>query len=204
MENQIFKVTAGMGRSLMLKEHEIWIHGDNVKKIEKFEKAINKTGSFLRTGAYKISYTSVREISYNESSEFIKLHYINDKGKEKKLKIDFSDTKLSNRFGKYLGKKLEMRKIITQEDQMKPLFLNVLYVLMAIAATYLLSTVDATTEISDSGSRKTRNKAALLKLVVDTIGQTGVLIIGGLTTLFFIYQLYKRFKNPSNEVVFTK
>jgi len=203
MENQVFKASAGMmGKSILLKENEIWVHTDEVKNLEKFEKDILKTGMMQST--YKIELSSINEISYNEASESAKIKYTNEKGKEKKLNIGFGDTAISNQFGKHLGEKLGLNKSSTQEGQMKPLLLNGLYLALAIGATFLFGMMDDTSQITDSSRRKGSGARAIMKLVIDTIGQTGVFIVGGLISLYFAYQLYKRFKNPSNEIVYSK
>lgn len=203
MENQVFKVGAGMmGSAMILKENELWIHTDKVKSLEKFEKDILKTG--IRQSAYKIELSTIKEVSYNEASESAKIKYINDKGKEKKLNIEFEHVDLSNQFGEYLGTKLGYNKSSTQEGQLKPLLLNGLYLALAIGGTFLFGMMDDTSQITESSRRKGSGARAIMKLIVDTIGQTGVFIVGGLISLFFAYELYKRFKNPSNEILYSK
>lgn len=118
--------------------------------------------------------------------------------------IDFGDTKISNQFGSYLGEKLGFNKSSTQEGQLKPLVLNGLYLLLTVVATFFLGTLDDTSELTDGAGRRSRNRGALVKLIVDTVGYTGVFIIGGLISLYLAYQLYKRYQNPSNEIVYSK
>jgi hypothetical protein len=202
MENQIFEVGAGLAKSIVLREDELWLSQDKVKDLEKFEKAINKTG--MLQSAYKIPLSSIGEISYNEASESTKIKYINDKGKEKKLNITFTEIPLSNQFGHHLGEKLNFSKASKHEGQVKPLLLNALYLIIAIGATLFLGMMDDSTTLTDGGSRRSRNKGAFLKLIVDTIGQTGVFVIGGLISAYLAYQLFKRYKNPSNEILYTK
>ena len=202
MENQIFEVGAGISKSMVLKDDEIWFSQDKVRNLEKFEKAINKTG--MLQSAYKVPLSKISEVSYNEASESAKIKYLNDKGKEKKLNIGFGDTAISNQFGKHLGEKLGLNQSSTQEGQLKPLLLNALYLAFAIGGTFLFGMMDDTSQITDSSRRKGSGARAIMKLVIDTIGQTGVFIVGGLISLYFAYQLYKRFKNPSNEILYSK
>ncbi len=202
MENQIFTVGAGISKSMVLREDEIWFSQDKVSNLEKFEKAINKTG--MLQSAYKVPLAKINEVSYNEASESAKIKYINDKGKEKKLNIGFGNTDISNQFGKHLGEKLGFTQTSTQEGQLKPLLLNGLYLALAVGGTFLFGMMDDTSQITDSSRRKGSGARAIMKLAVDTVGQTGVFIIGGLISLFLAFQLYKRFKNPSNEILYTK
>ena len=97
MEDQIFEVGAGLSKSMVLRENEIWLSQNKVKSLEKFEKAVNSTG--LMKSAYTIPLDAISEISYNEASESAQIKYTNEKNKEKKLKISFTEAALSNQFG---------------------------------------------------------------------------------------------------------
>lgn len=202
MENQIFGIESTFWKSLAIKDDELWLSQNKVNDLEKFESAIQKTG--MLKSAYSYPLSSISEISFNEASESVKIKYQDEKGKQKKLNIGFGDKGLSNQFGQYLGDKLGMTKSQKQEGQLKPLLLNLLYLVLSIGGTIFLGTMEDTNELTDGGTRRSRNKGAFLKLIVDTIGQTGVIIIGSLISIYLIYQLYKRFKNPAIEVVYQK
>jgi hypothetical protein len=202
MENQIFAIESTFWKAIAIKEGELWLSQDKVKNFEKFEKGIQKSG--LLKSAYAYPLTSVSEISFNEATESIKLRYQDEKGKQKKLNIKFSDKDVSNQFGEFLGKKLEMKRNQKQEKQLKPLLLNAIYLIISIVATVLFATLDDTSELTDSGSGRQRRKGAFVKMIVDTIGQTGIILIGSLISIYLIYQLYTRFKNPAIEVVYQK
>lgn len=202
MENQIFVIENTFWKVLAIKGGELWLSQNKVSNFEKFEKDIQKTG--LMKSAYSYPLSSISEISFNEASESVKLKYQDEKGKQKKLNIGFGDNDLSNQFGQFLGDKLGMKKSQKQEGQLKPLLLNIMYLILSIGGTIFLATMDDTNELTDGATRKSRNKGAFLKLIVDAIGQTGVIIIGTLISIYLIYQLYKRFKNPANEVVYQK
>ena len=201
MEDHIFEVGAGISKSMVLREDELWFSQDKVNNLEKFEKAVHHTG--LLQSAYRVPLTSIKEVSFNESSESTKIKYINEKGKEKKLNIGFGDTSVSNQFGVHLGEKLGLNRSSNQENQLKPLLLNGFYLLLAVGGTFIFGTMDDTSQITESSRRKGSGARAIMKLLVDTVGQTGVFIIGGLISLYLAYQLYARFKNPSNEILYS-
>ena len=202
MENQIFEVGAGISKSMLLREDEIWFGQDKISSVEKFEKAVNKTG--ILKSAYSVPLSSITEVSFNEASESAKIKYINEKGKEQKLNIGFGDIDTSNQFGRHLGEKLGLNKSSTQESQLQPLLLNLFYLVIAIGGTIVFGTMEDTSEITDSNRRRGSGMRALIQLVVETIGQTGVFVVGGLISLYVAYQLYKRFINPSNVILYTK
>ena len=202
MENQIFVIENIFWKSLAIKGDEFWLSQDQVSDFEKFEKGIKKTGLMKSGQAYPLS--SIIEISFNEASESVKLKYQNEKGKQKKLNIGFGDKDLSNQFGQFLGEKLGMKKSQKQESQLKPLLLNCLYLIFSIGVTFVLATIEDTNELTGGGTRRSQSGKAILKLIVDTIGQTGVIIVGSLISLFLIYRLYNRFKNPAYEVLYKR
>lgn len=202
MENKIFAIESTFWKAIAITEHELWLSQDKVRDLEKFEKGIQKAGLLKSSYAYPL--TSVSQISFNEASESINVRYQNEKGKEKKLNIKFENKDLSNEFGEYLGNKLKLTKSQKQEKQLKPLLLNIFYVVVSIVVTVLFATMDDTDDLTDGGTARQRGKRAFVKLIVDTIGQTGVIIIGFLATTFFLYQLYNRYKNPSSEIVFQR
>ena len=173
-----------------------------MKNLEKFEEGIQKTGMMKSSYAYPLS--TISEISFNEASESVKIKYQDEKGKEKKFKFGFGDKDLSNQFGQFLGERLNMTKSQKQEGQIKPLLLNALYLIISVGMTIFLATLDDTAELAEGGSRRSRNKGAFLKLIVDTIGQTGVIILGSLISIYLGYRLFKRFKSPANEIVYQK
>ena len=79
-----------------------------------------------------------------------------------------------------------------------------MYIVIAIAGTIYLATLDDTDDLGESGSRRARSRGSLLKLIIDTVGQTGVIIIGLLVTSLLMYQLYTRYKQPAKEVVYSR
>lgn len=202
MENEIFRVGAGMYKSVLLKNNELWFSVNEVRSIEKFEKAANKTGILKST--YIVSILSISLVSYNEGFKSVKIKYKNQKGEKKKLNIEFRDNATSNNFGEFLGEKLELTKSSSQERRLKPVLLNGLYLTFAIVGTFVFGMMEDTSEITDSSRVRRSGSKAIFKLIVDTIGQTGVFFIGGLVSLYFVFQLFKRFKNPSHDIIYTK
>jgi len=201
MENQIFKIKAGSTQSLVLRSDEIWLCLDKIKSLEKFEKVVQQTG--LLSIGYTIPYSSINEVFFKDLSETVTIKYLNKKGVEKKFKAEFNNISQDNEFGNYLGTKLEFHKEITQERKIKQLLINLLYLIFTIAATVYLTSID-TLSLVENSSGKNRGISFVIYIIVDTIGHTGVYIIGGLISLFIIYDLYKRYNNPSGEIVFKR
>lgn len=200
MQNQIFAIENTYWKSLALTGDEFWLSQNKISDPDKFAAAVQKTGMMKSAYAYPLS--SISEISFNEASKSVKLKFQNEKGVQKKVNLGFDDKALSNQVGHYLGEKLGFSKSEAQEQQLKPLLLNLLYVLLAIGGTIFLASMGDSGELTESGTRRGRSRGAILQLIYDILGQTGVIIVGSLITLFLVYQLYKRFTNPAKEVVY--
>ena len=199
MENQIFRIENNTWKSIALREKAIWFSEKKLNDLDKFAKEIHDANITER--AYACPLENISEVSFNEASESVKLRHKNEFGEQKKLNIEFGDQELSNQFGHYLGDKLGLPKTQKQERQWKPLLLNLLYLTLTIVSTVYLGTMEDTIDLIEGvGAGRSRGRRGFLKIIVDTIGQTGVIIIGTLISILIIYQLYQRFKKPANEI----
>jgi ABC-type phosphate transport system permease subunit len=197
MENQIIKTTGNI-KSILLSEKELWISEHEIKDFESFKKAVQGVGVIDGT-IYKLIYFS--QIQYNEESETVKLVY-KVGSMVSKLRLNFESKNNAAQFAESLGTRLELKRSEGEEKKIGPLVYNLIYVLIAAVVTIFLGNYDGT--VGESSSRKSRLGRAILQILYDTIGQVGLIIIGTLVTLFFVYKLYKRFKQPVNDVTFKK
>lgn len=186
----------------MITGNEMWLSQNNVSDKEKFQKSVNATG--MLQSAMSMPLDQVKAITYNSEADDFKLKYVNEKGKNKSLKLDLQDPERSNRFAEFLAGELGMSKSESTENQTKPLLRNAGFLLVTIALTVFLAMMDDTSQLDDSGSRRTRSKGALVRWIIETIGSTGVIIVGSLLSLLFAHKLYQRFKNPAMEVAYSR
>lgn len=203
MKNQVVKIENTLWKSVMIAEDSVYLSSSKEKSAEAFEKSIEKSGMLSKTEA--IPFASISGVNFNESSDTASISYTNAKGKAKDLKLQIGDDEISNQFGEFLGQELGLARTETQEGTLKPLLLNALYLVIAIGATIFLGTMDGSEEIdTDSGSRKSQRNKAIFKFLYETLGPTGIIIVGSLISLYLGYRLYNRYKNPAKEVAFTR
>jgi len=201
MENHVFGV--GSKASLMLKDDAIWMMSKKVSSAEKFEKELTKTG-VLSSEKSSITLDSISEVFINSASGATKLEYTNEKGKLKKESLEFDDKELANKFGTYIGQKLNLTKSETLENPTRPLLFNILYLVGTIGMTYFLASLEDTNTITDSTRRRGSGGRAILKMVVDTLGETGLYAAGTLISLYILYRMYQRYKSPAKEITYVK
>lgn len=198
MENQIFKIYTSYYKSFIITNDAILLSKNRLKTLEKFEKELQSNGIIKTTYAYPLS--KITAIKFNESSNSVKINYINDKNEDKKLDIEFGDKKLSNRFGHFLGQKMKMTKNQQQESKWKRLLISILWLVFTVGITYYLVTIEDTIELVTNSTGKVKLLALIIKLIIDTIGHTGVIIFGTFFSVIIIYRLYRRLKNPADEI----
>lgn len=169
----------------MLSEKELWVSEHEIKDFDYFKKAVQAIGEIDAT-IYKLIYVS--QIQYNEESKKVNLVY--KVGiMLSKVKLKFESKNSAQQFAESLGTKLEFPRSVVEEKKNEPLIFNLIYVIIAAVITIFLSTYDGI--VTESSSRKSRLGGFILRILYDTIGQTGLIILGTMVTLFFAYKRFK-------------
>ncbi len=201
MINQIFILTNKMWKSIMITDTEFWISYEKEKSVEAFAQALENTG--MMRHAMKYPLTSIKKITFNEATKSVKLIFTNEKDKIKKMTLDFDQEQLSNQFGETLGSIVKLNRSESKEGMLKVIAPKILYLIMiAVGCIFLMPMVGTGQLANDTSANK--GKGIMVQMIIDTIGQTGIVIIALIAAGYTIYQLYKRYKNPYNNVVFTK
>lgn len=200
MLHQIYHIDAGVWNSILITPDEFWISGNKVKSFEKFEKQVQKTGLMKMAKAYPLS--SVTEVSFNEADGMVKLIYINEKEKKKKLQLDFKEVNRSNEFGHFLGQHIGLYKQVKKENFRSFLLWRLLPLVLTILFTGYFASIEDTDAWSGTGSSRRKGTQILIKTIIDTIGTTGVLLLGGAIAAIQVYLIYKRYQNPAMEVCY--
>ncbi|MEM6804085.1 MAG: hypothetical protein AAF696_21960 [Bacteroidota bacterium] len=202
MNNQVFKIENQKWKSFMISDTDLHLSSGKEKSVEGFEKTLAKSGLLKSTKS--ISLDSIMGISFNEKAENLTLRYQGEKG-SKKLKLEMEDEDLSNQLGEYLGQSLGMGREEVVESTWKGMMNNLLYLIISIGGTIFLALMDNPEDLdTDSGSRKSQRGKAVIKLLHETVGQTGIIIIGTAISLFLAYRIYKRYQEPAKEVSFSR
>ena len=84
--------------------------------------------------------------------------------------------------------------------------MNMLWPVGITAATAFIafgSDVEFEQDGYSRSARRTRNAKAIINLLHDKLGQGGVLIIGGIITLYLLYKAWNRFNNPVNDIIYS-
>ncbi|MEL6923095.1 MAG: hypothetical protein AAFO94_03535, partial [Bacteroidota bacterium] len=68
----------------------------------------------------------------------------------------------------------------------------------------VIATMDGDESLESSGSRRTRSGMAIIRMIFNTLGQTGTTILVLIISLVFAYITYTRYMNPATKVSYVK
>jgi len=194
MRNTILSLEGKPYKSTALSDQALLVSTGRQKSMEAFLEATNSSG--LLSTHKAISFDKVKRVKHNSASGSLRYVYINDKGKEKSADLDFGDATIASAFGQELAAAANLSATSAMENQAQKFLSNGAILLAVIGFTAFIALSDPS-DIQNSRARK----AGILKLIVGTVGTTGVWIIGGLIAAYLAYDLYNRYQNPATVTV---
>jgi|GEM_PF-2426060 len=201
--NNIFHVEGHNVKSVLFTETEMWLSDKTIRDIESFEKKVNNPG-MLDVSA-KISFDSIKSLSFKNGERHLSISYTNEKGNSKKEVITFEDEASLSGVTNYLTTALNMQESVTDENKLTALLYNLLPLAIVIGLTIFLGTMESSEEIDvDSVSRRSRSGAAIMRWLHDTLGSTGIIIAGSIISLYLIYNTYNNYKRPKQVITWSK
>ncbi|MEM9834884.1 MAG: hypothetical protein AAF828_00195 [Bacteroidota bacterium] len=194
MRNIVHRIEHKTYKSIALTDDALLLSSSKPDTLEELKANIEKGG--LLTSTLNIPVQSIKAVSQNSSGSQIKFSYTNENGKVKKQTFGIGLPTEAAAFAAQLGELAGLSSTTDTENPMGPLLTNAFLVLLAGGGTAFIALTDFD-EVDVSG--RNRGRAGILKLIKNTLGETGVWIVGGLLTAYLIYSLYQRFSNPANE-----
>lgn len=202
MENQIIALAGEKFKTLGLSDKRLYLSQKNEKDFTALEKTAQNVG-VTSEGRY-IFLEKLESIHLNTGDAAVKLKYLDYSKKNKSLTFSFNRTEKSLAFAQSLGDKLKFKKEVSQEQQWLPLLKNIGWLTLTVGLTYFMVGMEDGSEMSSSGSSKSRGGAAILRIIYNIVGPTGILIIGSLISLGIIWATYNRFKSPEQDIIFKR
>lgn len=148
--------------------------------------------------------SSIKEAMFNENEETFRITF-DKKGKDKKVHFQLQDVNSRDAVLSEIASITGFSKTVQSESQTQPLLLNLLGVVLIPLGTWLMRgvAIDAQNggHFETSGGRRSGLKQLFINLV-ESIGPTGVTIIGVIGFFYMAYITYKRYSNPASETVF--
>lgn len=168
-----------------------------VKDTEDFENKRAKT-----TGVnfnWFVPVERLEEFSNNEKSGYTIITYLNKKGAEKKLKLQFEDKKEGARIAPVIAETFGLQSNEKQENRIKALIISALPLLATLLFTWLFYTMAHEVETLGhyEGNGDPDGKELMFAKIAELLGTTGSLALGGASFIFFGYRAIMRFMKPA-------
>lgn len=205
MENQVFKID-GNYRRLALTGGGLLVTNEELESTEEIERAVRNPDG--KHHSFGLPFARIQEAGYNTKDDYVKLTYVAvaaTDGKSQELQVEFGDDATARAFGEFIGTKLSGSRIETRENRLTALFGSAIFLLGVLGITWFLTTlVEDDSLEGQGGSARARGKLAFLRLITNTLGETGLWIVGGLIAALIAFGMYSRFKSPGKDVVYTR
>ncbi len=203
MKNQIIKTPTKGKEYFGFNDTDIVVSG---KKHDSMDSLLGSIGtkSILEPTTH-IQIENISQIKYNENGALLTINHKSD-DKNKKFGLSFSNSNIRNEVAENISQIKGMTKSVTSESKMKPLLINLFFILiglmLAVALTGIAYETNNGGEIQEFSGRRSGTKNLLAKIAT-ALGPIGAGIVGGLVVLYLIWRTIKRWKNPANEVIFS-
>ena len=203
MKNQIIKTPTKGKEYFGFTDTDIVVSG---KKHDSMDSLLNSIGtkSILEPTTH-IKIDNISQIKYNEKGALLTINHKLD-NKEKKYGLSFGNANTRNEIAENISHIKGLTKSITSESKIKPLLINLFFVLiglmLAVALTGIAYEASNGGEIQEFSGRRSGAKNLLAKIAT-SLGPIGAGIVGGLIVLYLIWRAIKRWQNPANEVIFS-
>jgi len=202
MKNEIIFLSGEKFKTLGISEERIFLSEKKEQQFSTLQKTAQDVNDTSKGKA--ILLEKINKLQLNTGGAKVKINYQDYTKKNKTVEVALNSVEQSKAFAQYLGGILGMNQTVSTEQQWLPLLKNIGWLILTLGLTYFMGTMDDASDLETSGGRRTRGGAAILRIIYDMVGQTGVFIIGTLIAVGIGYNAYKRFSNPENNIVYTK
>ena len=197
MINQLFSVSGSKISSLVVGENSLMFSSQNHNSVDAFNEAWGKTLSLATT--VEIKYEAIKSVKKEDTDDDIMIKYKAFAGLPSECEFAFAHANDATDFFNFLEKQQYFSK---SHETLSP-FKAILGQLIGLAITLAVTTFayfEAINLTNGTANESVRGKARMFDAVVGFLGDKGVLAVGGLISCLLLYTLWKRFKNPPNQL----
>lgn len=200
MANEIFSVNGHKMSTLYFDDESFKFSSSNLKSAEDFENSWDK--SFTLATKSEIRYGLIEVIKKEENDDNVTISYKTSFGTTTHCKFSFSNPNDYERFFNTLENELGLEKEHETLEPLKSIYNHLLKLVITITIT-AFSYYEAKAIANGTAIKSTTSRAKLFDRIVTNLGDKGILLIGGVITCFLLFQMWKRFTNPPNQITFT-
>ncbi|MFY7786846.1 MAG: hypothetical protein ACOVQA_03125 [Thermoflexibacteraceae bacterium] len=189
----IFNVSGEKIASLLISENSFQFSSASFDNDTAFIEAWQKTLT-LNTKT-EVKFEQIKSITKEDNDNEICINYKNSLGLPMSCNFSFDDEANTTIFFSFLLENLHLSRTEEKLSPFKAITSQLFWLAFIVAATafaYYMAVEMANGEISEGGSRKTR----AFKILIEMLGEQGVLALGGLAILIMGYFIWKRVSKP--------
>ncbi len=200
MANEIFSINGHKMSTLYFDDESFKFSSSNLNSAEDFENSWDKT--FTLATKSEIRYGLIEAIKKEENDDNITISYKASFGTTSHCKFSFPNPNDYERFFITLENELGLEK---EHETLEPFkaISNRLFMLAVTIAVTAFSYYEAIAIANGTATKSTTSKAKLFDRIVGILGDKGVLLIGTAIACYMLFQMWKRFTNPPNQIIFT-
>lgn len=199
MNQKVYSVSGEKISSLIIDEDALKISSQDQNSVEEFHESWTKKLS-LATKT-EVKFDKIISITNEDNEDEVALKYKGIASISTNLGISFNDENDREEFFHFFEKELLYQKIyetLTPFKAIKNYLIGLVITIGGTAFGYYMALEMANGEDPESHSRKGR----IFKMIIDVLGDKGVLLLGAAISAFFLYKIYTRYTNPPAQLKF--
>jgi hypothetical protein len=204
MEYTIHQLEEKNWKSLMLTLDRMLVSSKKYADSQTFEEKFGEKS--MLESKNEIPLSSINKLSREEKSNIVTFHYNNENNKETSIAYTFENISSVAEVSDHFTEKLKFKKEKVQQSAISAVIFPAILALVGILGTWLFASQASSGEsmVSESGVRRNRGIKMILGNILDSLGTTGIIVVGSLITAYLIYSAYKTYKNPPFDLVYTR
>jgi len=192
MFEQVFPVTGHKVASLFADDDALCFSSQDFNSVAEFQSAWDKKLSLATK--VKISYEAIRAVRQEDGAREVAVAYRGLGGFPASYNFTFRQSGDEEAFFTYL----QQRHFVRQYEKLSPVRATVNYAIGAVLVVALtwFCYAEALKLASGTAAPARNGKEELFNELVGTLGDKGVLAVGGLGLAYLLYKVWTRFTNP--------
>ncbi|NOQ72374.1 MAG: hypothetical protein GQ574_10260 [Crocinitomix sp.] len=190
MINTVFSLNSQLSKSIGFDNANLYISHLQFSEMENLQHECLNSG---KRASPTIALNKIQKLSYTEEDQAVTISFEKDSGKVKSIFLEGFDL---NERASFVAILAETAGINSSAPESSKSYTDIYL--------SIFGTVFFTSGIAWIASwPRTGVRSRLVKTMQD-IGPMGVSIVGGIILLIFLYKLYKRSKEPTNQIIYAR
>lgn len=199
MIDKVFSISGNKISSFIIDENSLKFSSKSFKTSAEFQEAWDKKLSLATK--LEVKFDSIKSIKKEDNDDDILIKYKTFAGIHTDFEFSFSDNNDIVLFFNHFEKQLFYQKLNETLTPIKAIRNYLIGLTVAIVVT-IFSYYQAIAIENGTAVEITSRKERLFRNIIGTLGDKGVILVGTAISIFLIFKIWTRFKNPPTQVRF--